>query len=178
MLLLSFRKKRKEYTVTFFFSNEKHCGFKYKRKKCKYTSRHTVQHIFLTYTSGCKKKMISHFTGVYQHIPIHNPSFRLYKLNRLSFAVEFPNSHPKHTVCRDQQKDLTFFCVLHILTLLYSWEEKKNLWCCLLLLMLSNRGNSSWFWNLLWTLWTKAVYCFFGWRKRAFLWTIPQTCEI
>lgn len=140
---------------------------------------HVIQYsiFFWHILQGARKRWFL-ILQVYTSIFPYTTSFRLYKLNRLSFAVEFPNSHPKHTVCRDQQKDLTFFCVLHILTLLYSWEEKKNLWCCLLLLMLSNRGNSSWFWNLSWTLWTKAVYCFFGWRKRAFLWTIPQTCEI
>lgn len=139
VLLLSFRKKRKEYTVTFFFQMKNIVVSNIRERNV--NTLHVIQYsIFFCRkcTSGCKKKMIFSFNRcipAYSHTWLHNPlttSVRLSKLNRLSFAVEFPNSHPKHTVCRDQQKDLTCFCVLHILTLLYSWEEKKtyDVVCC------------------------------------------------
>lgn len=84
----------------------------------------------------------------YQHTHEHNMSWIF-----CHSPWSFRNTTPvQSTLCVVINKR-TFSCVLHILTLLYSWEKKKrNLLCCLLLLMLSNRGRSSWFWNLLWTV--------------------------
>ncbi len=48
----------------------------------------------------------------------------------------------------------------------YTPEKKRNLLCCLLLLMLSNRGCSSWFWNLSWTV-RERNGLFLFWLKKA-----------
>lgn len=48
----------------------------------------------------------------------------------------------------------------------YTPEKKRNLLCCLLLLMLSNRGCSSWFWNLSWTV-CERNGLFLFWLKKA-----------
>lgn len=124
------------YTVTFFSPPQwKHGDFKYKRKKwkCKYTSLHIISSdIFFCNWQYDVKKVIHWFlkllytwaesfyrcnTSILMHMITWAETFLVHR-----GVSKTPLPSKAHCVVINER---TFSCVLHILTLLYSWEKKK-----------------------------------------------------